>query len=460
MPSDRQWRRLIASLVVVDTVGVAAAVSLATVFLATFDPNALVAPHYLALVALVVPIAVLSFVGQRLYDPHSLLAGIREFVGVVKACGVGLVVLLAVSFLLGEQLPRRWVILAWLLTVVVVVVLRLIVRRIGQRLRGRGLLLQRALLVGANSHSMDIARRLSSSSSGIEIVGVLDDLLPPGTTLAGGLKVLGGSSELAAIAASTGASEAIVVPQALPWETLEDVLTEATSQPAGVRVELSAGYYDLLTAGVGMYQVNHVPLLQVSKVGLSPTEAFSKRALDCSIAVLLLVLLSPVLLIVVLRARRLGIASLKRQQAFGRRGRPFVLLRLAPEASRFVFIRNLPGLINVLRGELSVVGPRPAVVGNRSNGRSPAGIAVRPGLTGLWREADDPIEQALLDLYYIRTYSLWMDLHILFTRVRTRLWRAPPSTAAKEARAWLGSDNSEFGPALNGNEAAGERAPG
>ena len=237
-----------------DAAGATAALALTSLTVAAIGRDAHMLPGHPALVAVVVPFALLSFMSQRLYDPHNLLAGIHEFVGVVKACGIGLIALLVVSFLLGDLVPRTWAILAWLFAVVIVAALRLGVRRAAQNLRRRGKLLQRALLVGANSHSINIARQLSSPLSGIEIVGVLDDYLPAGSTVAGGLKVLGTSNELSAVAARTGARQAIVVPQALPWETLEDVLTEATSRPEGIRIELSAGYYDLLTAGAGVHQ--------------------------------------------------------------------------------------------------------------------------------------------------------------------------------------------------------------
>jgi glycosyltransferase involved in cell wall biosynthesis/lipopolysaccharide/colanic/teichoic acid biosynthesis glycosyltransferase len=415
-----------------------------TVAVVRRDPHLL--PQHPALVAVAVPFALLSFMSQGLYDPHHLLAGIREFVGVVRACSIGLVGLLIVGFLLNDQLPRTWSILAWLFAIVIVAALRLGVRRAAQRLRRRGMLRQRALLVGANSHSINIARQLSSPLSGLEIVGVLDDYLPVGSTLAGGLKVLGAANELSAVAARTGVREAIVVPQALPWETLEDILTEATSRPDQIRIQLSAGYYDLLTAGAGVQQLNHVPLLPVSPLGLSQTEAISKRALDYSVAGLLLFTLWPVLLVTVLvaHARLPGVSILQRTETPGRWGRPFRLLSLAPEVSRFTLVRKLPGLVNVLRGELSVVGPRPVTPGSGGNGHSAAAISLRPGLTGLWREADDATEQALLDLYYIRGYSLWMDMYILLTRLRTRLWRHRPGTAAREARAWFGSTDNQF----------------
>ena len=82
-------------------------------------------------------------------------------------------------------------------------------------------------------------------------------------------------------------------------------------------------------------------------------------------------------------------------------------------------VRKLPGLWNVLAGQLSIVGPRPHPDSVGPNGR--ASLRIRPGLTGLWRQAEDPTAQDVLDLYYVRNYSLWLDLQILFNRGKSRL---------------------------------------
>ena len=77
-------------------------------------------------------------------------------------------------------------------------------------------------------------------------------------------------------------------------------------------------------------------------------------------------------------------------------------------------------LLNVLAGQLSIVGPRPLDAGVAPD-RGVSTARLRPGLTGPWREVDDPEEQSLLDLYYIRSYSIWLDLQVLFHRLRARL---------------------------------------
>ena len=83
---------------------------------------------------------------------------------------------------------------------------------------------------------------------------------------------------------------------------------------------------------------------------------------------------------------------------------------------------KLPGLVNVLRGQLSLVGPRPIAADDHgTSARGTSILSVRPGLTGPWRQVKDVNEQALLDLYYIRSYSVWLDLQVLFRRITSRL---------------------------------------
>jgi lipopolysaccharide/colanic/teichoic acid biosynthesis glycosyltransferase len=88
-----------------------------------------------------------------------------------------------------------------------------------------------------------------------------------------------------------------------------------------------------------------------------------------------------------------------------------------------MLVRKLPSLVNVLLGQLSIVGPHPIAAGGGVQGSAGRLTTIRPGLTGLWRQSDDPAEQLLLDLYYVRGYSLWSDLQILFDRVRVRVVR-------------------------------------
>src|SRR5207247_7127694 len=84
-------------------------------------------------------------------------------------------------------------------------------------------------------------------------------------------------------------------------------------------------------------------------------------------------------------------------------------------------LAKLPGLLNVLRGQLSLVGPRPLTEAETRTLPSMPLTTIQPGLTGPWRQAADPTEQATLDVYYVRSYSVWLDIAVLFERAMFRL---------------------------------------
>ncbi|MFF0745188.1 sugar transferase [Streptomyces sp. NPDC004111] len=152
----------------------------------------------------------------------------------------------------------------------------------------------------------------------------------------------------------------------------------------------------------------------------------AKRVLDLAGGTLLLVLLSPVLAaaFAVLTATSPGDALLRRTRA-GLGGKPFAMLefrtRDAGAAGRLLrrfALDELPQLINVVRGEMSLVGPRPQPVADLARtGPARSRLAVRPGITGLWqihRDSELPWdERELLDLEYVDTHCLAVDLAIL-----------------------------------------------
>jgi len=217
--------------------------------------------------------------------------------------------------------------------------------------------------------------------------------------------------------------DAIIAPQALPWETLRELILVSATRANGLQVHLSAGFYDMLTAGVRFSERSHVPLLTLRKARLSPVERAVKAVLDRGLATVLLLGLSPALLLMVAWQRRhAGQSLLDRRRVLGARGASFDLLSFrssAPFASNL--LAKLPGLLNVLRGQLSLVGPRPLTEAETRTLPSMPLTTIQPGLTGPWRQGADPTEQATLDVYYVRSYSVWLDVAVLFERAMVRL---------------------------------------
>ena len=182
------------------------------------------------------------------------------------------------------------------------------------------------------------------------------------------------------------------------------------------------------------------------------TRAFFKRLLDITMSTAALIILSPLLLLVALLvARNLGRPVLFKQVRPGLHGKPFTILkfrtmrdatdqhgnalpdseRLTPFGRRLrsTSLDELPELINVLRGDMSLVGPRPLIMAylDRYTERQARRNEVRPGITG-WaqvngRNAVGWDERFEMDVWYVDNHTLWLDLKILWLTVLTVLKR-------------------------------------
>src|SRR2546425_6463360 len=421
--SRRDWRALTVVLALSDLIAVLLAfgVAAALVWRPGIGINGGNDTDWLVLI--MIPVLGLIFVAQGLYEPANLLVGAREFAGVFRASTYGLLAITVITFVLRWPLSRSWTVASWGLMTVFVIAVRFAVRRIAAAVRQRGRLTARVVVVGADEDSIALAEQVNQPGSGMRVVGILDDYIPTGTELPGGLRAVGPSASLLQTTSRLQVQDAIVAPHALPWETLRELILTSATRANGLRVHLSAGFYDLLTAGVHFGERNHVPLLTLRKARLSPLEQVIKAGLDRGLALMLAVLLAPVVLIMAGWQWRHG-SSLRidRDLMLGRNGLAFGRMRFHSSAPfRSDFLCKLPGLINVLRGDLSLVGPRPISLEEAALPGAVPLSTIQPGLTGPWRQAADPAEQVTLDLYYVRSYSVWLDVAVLYERSMVRL---------------------------------------
>jgi lipopolysaccharide/colanic/teichoic acid biosynthesis glycosyltransferase len=156
---------------------------------------------------------------------------------------------------------------------------------------------------------------------------------------------------------------------------------------------------------------------------------FLKRVVDILLSSLGLVFLLPVVAVVLLLHVRAGRRSLwVRERICTAGGRVATVMLLRPDVVAWLPLRGAPALLAVLKGDIGLVGPRPRrwKPGQIATA-SPSLTAIAPGLTGPWRLAGPRTtleEQALADLTYVRNYSIWEDLRILWhTGGRLLSWR-------------------------------------
>ncbi len=390
---------------------------------------------------------------NRAYEPRLIGEGSEEFRRIVR-CGAALTALLAIgSYLTKADVARGYVVLALPLVTLLTLALRHALRRALHRRRARGECLRRVVAVG-HAASVDELVRLFRKERyhGMDVVAAC---LPDDAALdsVAEVPVAGHFSDVPLVVEQAGADTVAVLAcpemdglalRRLAWR-LEATQTELVVAPALMEV---AGPRTMIRPAAGL------PLLHVEHPELTGARQLVKNVFDRLVAAVLLVLLAPLLagLAVAVRATSPG-PALFRQVRIGRDGRPFTIVKfrtmrrgseyqkitLVSDGDGPLFkIRNdprvtplgmflrrhsldeLPQLLNVLLGHMSLVGPRPPlpeeVAGYGDDVRRR--LLVRPGLTGLWQvsgRSDLSWEESVrLDLRYVENWSLMLDLQILW----------------------------------------------
>jgi exopolysaccharide biosynthesis polyprenyl glycosylphosphotransferase len=459
---DAQRHALKVWLIATDAIALAAAFTLA--FWVRFNLQVTTAPEvvpapffYPFLGALLIPLSVLLLALFRLYDHESLLGGVTEYSKIFNACSTGALIVVIATFLMPDlPISRTWVVSGWVFSFLLVSVNRFACRRLVYPLRGRGYFLTPAVIVGGNEEAVTLAADLSDwRASGLRIVGfVVNGPTRAATT---GLPVLGSIADVPRIIRKHHIEELIVAITAIQREELLELCEEVNSIP-GVHLRLSSGLYELLTTGITVQTKGNVPLVSVNKVRLAPCEAMAKAALEYSVAIGSLVVLAPVLFLLAVlikldsrgpvlhRRRVLGVSGqafdafkFRTMQVNGHdvlRGKPELVEELKanhklkddPRVTRVgrwlrrYSLDELPQLFNVLLGQMGMVGPRmiTAEEGEKYGRHRLNLLTVKPGITGLWQVSGRSDlsydERVRLDMYYIRNYSVWVDLQILFVQ--------------------------------------------
>jgi exopolysaccharide biosynthesis polyprenyl glycosylphosphotransferase len=450
------------TLVLTDAIALAAA--FATAYWIRFELQLTLAPEvvppsdvYKVLSAVLVPVWLSVFAVYNLYDRQSRLGGIQESSRAFNACTAATMLLILGTFMVPEvAISRMWVVSACLLSFAFVATNRFAARRAVYGLRTRGYLLAPAVIVGTNKEAVNLAGFLGDHrASGLRTIGFISTGGGEQETLRSG-PVLGRVDEIQSIVAEHGIEEVIVAITALSREELLRLCQHV--EPLAVQLRLSSGVYELLTTRVEVRTLGTVPLMSVHKIRLDRLEVIVKTLLEASLTSLALLLAWPVLAAIAIWIKLDSPGPvLHRRRVLGVSGRPFDafkfrtmhvnghdLLRKDPGAVatlktqhklkkdprvtragrwlRRYSLDEVPQLFNVLLGQMSLVGPRmisPDEAREFGDQRMNL-LTVKPGITGLWQVSGRSdlsyAERVRMDLYYIRNYSVWLDLQILFIR--------------------------------------------
>lgn len=452
--------------VVIDAVLAAAAVALAQWWI----PGELEHERNIALFSwLFVPMLLIVMATRSMYRQKLNEGFLEQFEPVATSIAMAtlgtltLMVLLVPRLPVGEVLapyvrPSEIVLKIWVCAAILIPAVRLARSLVNRWLRRKWQVGRPALVVGSDpvAHQL-ITRMREIRDYGLWPVGVLDDFRPKDVEMFD-VPYLGGTHDLESAARATRAEELIIAPSSLPDEQL--ARTAQLAQELGLRVRVVPRLMDVVGTGTRIEHMGGVPLMVLNRVNPKGWQFAVKHCVDRVVALVGLVLISPLLVVLALAVKFSSPGPIFfTQPRIGRDGKVFDCLKFrtmrladapgpdfaleegtAPggvegqdrrtrigRIMRKASLDELPQLVNVLRGEMSLVGPRPerpefVELFEMHVRRYGQRHRVKAGMTGWaqvhgFRGQTSIADRAEWDNYYIDNWTLFLDLKILVLTV-------------------------------------------
>lgn len=403
-----------------------------------------------SLLLAIVPLSILLFRGRGLYQPQRTGSLLHEAGGVIQATAMGVVLLVALTFLAGSPLQSRAVVAVFSVLAPVGVIGFRMAGRLGLRsLRRRGFNLRHILVVGSGRLAEEIIQRIHGHpEAGLRVLGVVADVGRGGRTTVAGIPILGGVSQLKeALHAGDRVDQVIIALPQSEVHSLEKILADLDDEIASVK--LVPDLQHVMTLRSSVESLDGLPIIGLRESPMVGWAAVKKRLFDLGACTLLAV---PALLVGLVVAAGVGLSGGRpiffSQDRTGLDGRVFRIFKFRsmranaerdtgpvwagkrdPRRTRIgAWLRRtnldeLPQLWNVIRGDMSVVGPRPErPVFIEEFRREIPGYMLRhkakAGLTGWaqvhgWRGDTSLHERVEHDLYYIQNWSIGLDVRII-----------------------------------------------
>jgi len=414
---------------------------------------------YLPLVVLQTIVLLLAMRREGAYDVRRTRPLFDELYGVLNATTTAIMlVIVFVFFYRSLFYSRVMFVYAGLLIVALVGTARLVRRLIMARLRQAGQGIDRLLVIGAGEVGRAVMRNIIAQPElGYQIVGFLDDDPTKSNTDIGPIKALGPVENLSEVIKAYDINQVIIT---LPWQYhRKTVRLVLEAEEAGVRARVVPDLFQLSLGGVDVETINGIPLISIKQTALTGWNLILKRALDLSLSLVIVLLTAPLwaLIALAIKLDSPGPVFFTQERA-GKYGRPFKVykfrsmyvgaeaeqqklaaqneasgplfkIRDDPRRTRVGrFIRRtsldeLPQFINVIRGEMSIVGPRPALFSEVAQYQDwqRKRLEIQPGITGLWQVSGRSDltfdEMVMLDIYYGENWSLGTDIRIMLRTI-------------------------------------------
>ncbi len=408
---------------------------------------------------------IIIFALRRLYSLRLTGNWFRQTWIISISTTIGIALLIAYSFIFlytpvvatNQPQSRFLILILWVVTMVIMGMGRLIISGAVGMLYRMGLGETRVLVVGSGRLSKMVMQHIIANPNlGYSIVGFLHDLTePPGDF--GRFKMLGTIDDIGMVIRSMQIDEVII---ALPANMHQQAIRSVKlCERLGASFKLIPDLYELSLSRINMHTIEGIPLLTIKQVSLNTWQRIITRSIDILVSLAVIVIGSPLWLVlatlvkmsspgpIIFQQERIGLDGqrffvykfrsmykdadqrlahlLAKNEAQG----PLFKMKNDPRITpigkflRRTSLDEIPQLLNVLKGDMSLVGPRPAVPREVAQyeewqkGR----LAIKPGLTGLWQvrgRSDLSFDEGvLMDLYYIENWSLRLYIQILLRTI-------------------------------------------
>ena len=394
---------------------------------------------------------VFSFSG--LYQHWFVRSRFDEFSSVVKSVTIGCFILFFVIFLDDavnntRAISRYLILIYWTLMVISVSSGRIFIRSFQISLLEKGIGLRNTIIIGAGQRALDLNNLvIKFPQLGYKIFGFIK--------ISDNVKaknILGNLKDISKIISSNYVTEVLIALESKEKEKLFDVLKYCAHER--VHLKIMPDTYEIVSGLVKTNQLYGVPLIEVMPEIMTHSQKLLKRIIDISVSIFTLTVLLPLLLLVSLIIKLTSKGSIfYTQERVGRNGILFTMYKFrsmyqnseeyGPEWSgeadpritwigriiRKIYIDELPQMINVLKNEMSLVGPRPerphfVEILKKEIPYYYKRLNIKPGITG-WAQIkhkydsslDDVKEKLQYDFYYIENMSLKLDLKIIINTI-------------------------------------------
>ncbi len=408
---------------------------------------------YFAALLIIVPLYVAMYSALNLYKSKRYSSAKREFFDIIRANLIGLLIFFVALYIINEpNFSRSVVFIFCIINVVLTILVRNGIRVFLRQIRKKGYNVKYIVLVGYSRAAEEyVDRILANPQWGYVVRGILDDHIPAGT-LYRGVKVVGRVDNLYYILPENKLDEIAITLSLEDYDRLEEIV--GLCEKSGVHTKFIPDYNSVIPSRPYTEDLSGLPVINIRRVPLTNTlNWIVKRGVDIIGSCFALIIFSPIMLIATIAIKASGDGPvIFKQERVGLHNKTFQMYKFRTmevqkpqEESKAWTVKNdprvtkigkllrrtsmdeLPQFFNILKGDMSLVGPRPErpVFVEKFKEEIPRYMIkhqVRPGLTG-WAQVngyrgDTSIRKRIdCDIYYIENWTFGFDIKILFMTI-------------------------------------------